>query len=104
MDLLKIQINPHLSRRKINKELVIGILLLLALIIIIITAIANANDADDVAAIFFGVPFIATLGYLAVDRFIQKRKVGELKEASLRADPLADKYPSISPYVVLNCY
>ena len=84
VDSPKTQINPHLSQRKINKKLVIGIFLLLVLIIII--AIASADDGDGAAAIFFGVLSIATLGFLVVDRFIQKRKVRELKGASLRAE------------------
>ncbi len=58
----KTQINQHLLRRKINKKLVTGILLFLK---------------------YFP---LTTLPYLVVDRFTQKRKVGELKEASLRSE------------------
>jgi LytS/YehU family sensor histidine kinase len=72
-------------RQKITKKLVIGILLLLVLIIIMIT-IAKTNDADMVIGIGSALASFATLGYLVVDRFIQKRKVAKLKEASLRSE------------------
>ena len=62
VDSPKTQINQHLLRRKITKKLVTGILLFLK---------------------YFP---LTTLAYLVVDRFIQKRKVGELKEASLRSE------------------
>ncbi|MBN4080925.1 histidine kinase [Caldithrix abyssi] len=94
------QINPHLSRRKIYKKLVIGILLLLAPIIIIV--IANQSDETEIIVVISSiVAFIIMLVYLVVDRFIQKRKVRKLKEASLRAE-LDSLKTQINPHFFFN--
>ena len=69
--------------------------------LIIIIAIASADEGDGAAAIFFGVLSIATLGFLVVDRFIQKRKVRKLKGASLRAEVDSLK-TQINPHFFFN--
>ncbi len=61
-----------------------------------IIAIANQSYA-----IFFGLTFNATLVFLVVDRFVQKRKVRELKEASLRAEVESLK-TQINPHFFFN--
>ncbi len=56
------------------------LLVLLAIIVLII------NDKNEVVAVVAGLTLMGTVAYLAVDRFIQKRKVQKLNEASLQAE------------------
>jgi len=97
---IKIATKPfHLVRRIINKKIIISVFLLLVLIVIIV--IGSTNEDDETVPIILTILFIATLGFLVIDRFIQKRKVRELKEASLRAEVDSLK-TQINPHFFFN--
>ncbi|MCG8605738.1 histidine kinase, partial [bacterium] len=96
----KTQISSSLAKRKITKKLVIGVLLLLLVLLIIIIA-STSNDGEAVLGVSFGFATIGTLLFLVVDRFIQKRKVRQLKEASLRAEVDSLK-TQINPHFFFN--
>lgn len=97
----KTKILSRISRRKPSKKVVIGLLILLVLMIIIFLASQPGAVLEVVAGVGLTLAVIATLLFLVVDRFIQKRKVRELKEASLRAEVDSLK-TQINPHFFFN--
>lgn len=82
--------------KKYWKYIVAGILVFIFLMIII-----SVNDPDAAFGIVVAIAFVASVGFLIVDRFIQKRKVRELKDASLRAEVDSLK-TQINPHFFFN--
>lgn len=97
-----IKFEIRLIRRLFQKIYTKQALKIILLILVLFTlAISSANNDDDAIGVIFGLVAFAAIAFLVVDRFIQKRNVRKLKEASLRAEVDSLK-TQINPHFFFN--